>query len=104
MRVELTGELDLASAELLHERLEQVESEKPELLVLDLRRLGFMDSGGLREVIGAVRRGREEGRKVALVRAHGPIEEVLELTHVEEMTETVEDPATVGFPDEADGA
>jgi anti-anti-sigma regulatory factor len=52
-----------------HERLEQVESENPELLVLDLRRLGFMDSSGLREIIGAVRRGHE-GRKVALVRAH----------------------------------
>jgi anti-anti-sigma factor len=74
----LTGELDLASANLLHERLEQVESENPELLVLDPRRLGFMDSSGLREVIGAVRRGREEGRKVALVRAHGPIEDLLQ--------------------------
>jgi anti-anti-sigma factor len=83
VRVELTGELDLASAKLLHERLEQVESGRPELLVLDLRRLRFMDSSGLREVIGAVRRGREEGRQVALVRAH------------------VEDPAAVGFPEEA---
>jgi anti-sigma B factor antagonist len=104
VRVELTGELDLANAELLRERLEQVESEKPELLVLDLRRLGFMDSSGLREVIGAVQRGREEGRKVALVRAPGPIENVLELTHVEEISETVEDPAAVGFPDEVDRA
>jgi anti-sigma B factor antagonist len=101
VRVELTGELDMASAKLLHERLEQVESENPELLVLDLRRLGFMDSSGLREVIGAVRRGRDEGRKVALVREHGPIEDVLELTHVEEMIETGEDPGAVGFPDDA---
>jgi RND superfamily putative drug exporter len=102
VRVELTGELDLASAKLLHERLEQVESENPELLVLDLRRLGFLDSSGLREVIGAVQRGREEGRKVALVRAHGPIEDLLQLTRVEEMSATVEDPAAVGFPDEGD--
>ncbi len=79
-----------------------MESENPELLVLDLRRLGFMDSSGLREVIGAVRRGREEGREVALVREHGPIEDVLEMSHVEDMTETIEDPATVGFPDAPD--
>jgi len=101
VRVDLTGELDLAGAELLRERLEQLESENPELLVLDLRRLAFMDSSGLREVIGAVQRGREERRKVALVRAHGPIEDVLELTHVDDITATVEDPAAVGFPDEA---
>jgi anti-anti-sigma factor len=102
VRVEVTGELDLASAKLLHERLEHVENENPELLVLDLRRLGFMDSSGLREIIGAVQRGREEGRKVALVRAHGPIEDLLQLTHVDEVSATVEDPAAVGFPDEAD--
>jgi anti-anti-sigma factor len=104
VRVEVTGELDLASAKLLHERLEHVENENPELLVLDLRRLGFMDSSGLREIIGAVQRGREEGRKVALVRAHGPIEDLLQLTHVDEVSATVEDPAAVGFPDEADRA
>jgi anti-anti-sigma factor len=82
VRVELSGELDLASTKLLHARLEQVESDNPELLVLDLRRLAFMDSSGLREVL----------------------EDVLELTHVEEKLATVEDPATVGFPDEADRA
>jgi len=101
VRVEVNGELDLASAKLLHERLEQVESGHPDLLVLDLRRLGNMDSSGLREIIGAVRRGQEEGRQVALVRTHGPIEDVLDLTRVEDMTQTVEDPAAVGFPDEA---
>ena len=48
-----------------------------------------------------MRRGRDEGRHVALVRTHGPIEDLLDMTRVEEMTETVEDPAAVGFPDEA---
>ena len=102
MRIELSGELDLATAEVLHERLDQLESEHPDALVLDLRRLEFMDSSGLREVLGAVRRGREAGRRVALVKAHGPIESVLDVTRVSDMTETVEDPAAVGFPDEGD--
>jgi hypothetical protein len=34
-----------------------------------------------------------------LVKGHGAIEEVLDVTRVDEMAETVEDPATVGFPD-----
>jgi anti-anti-sigma factor len=67
--------------------------------VLDLRPLEFMDSAGLREVIEAVRRGRGEERKVAVVKAHGPIESVLGVTRVEEITETVDDPAVLGFPD-----
>jgi anti-anti-sigma factor len=99
VRIELAGELDAASATLLRERLNQVESERPELLVLDLRRLRFMDSSGLREVVRAVRRGRDEGRRVALLKAPGPVEDVFRLTRVEEVTESVDDPAAVGFPD-----
>jgi anti-sigma B factor antagonist len=101
MRIELAGELDLATAGQLRARLEELETEKPELLVLDLRPLRFMDSTGLREVIGAVRRARTEERKVALVKSHGPIESILGLTRVDEVTETVDDPAVVGFPDTA---
>jgi anti-anti-sigma factor len=99
MRVEIAGQLDMATAEQLRTRLEKLESEKPELLVLDLRPLEFMDSTGLREVHGAVRRARAEGRKVAVVKKHGPIESVLAITRADEITETVDDPAAVGFPD-----
>jgi anti-anti-sigma factor len=99
MRVKLAGQLDLATASQLRARLEELETEKPELLVLDLRPLEFMDSAGLREVIGAVRRARAEARKVAVVKTHGPIENILGVTRVDEITETVDDPAVVGFPD-----
>jgi anti-anti-sigma factor len=99
-RVGLAGELDVASAKALHQQLEELQAEHPELLVLDLRRLDFMDSSGLREIVTAVRRARADGSKVALVKAHGPIESVLELTRVGEMAETVDDPGAVGFPDE----
>jgi anti-anti-sigma factor len=99
VRIELGGELDAASAKLLRERLGQVESERPELVVLDLRGLRFMDSSGLREVVGAVRRGRSESRRVVLLKAPGPVEDVLRVTRVDEVTESVDDPGVVGFPD-----
>ena len=99
MRVELVGQLDLATAGQLRARLEELETEQPELLVLDLRPLEFMDSTGLREVTGAVRRARAEERKVAVVKTHGPIENILGVTRVDEIAETVDDPAAVGFPD-----
>jgi anti-anti-sigma factor len=94
-------ELDLGTASQVRARLEQLESEKPELLVLDLRPLEFMDSAGLREVIGAVRRARTEERKLVVVKAHGPIETVLGVTRIDQIPDTVDDPALVGFPDEA---
>ena len=101
VRVELTGELDAANASLLGERLEQVEGRGPELLVLDLRRLEFMDSSGLREVLGAVRRGREVGREVALVKSPGPIDELLDVVQIGDLAQTVGDPSALGFPDQA---
>jgi RND superfamily putative drug exporter len=103
VRVELGGELDMEGAEVLRARLGQLEEEEPELLVLDMRPLRFMDSSGLREIVAAVRRGRSVGRRVAVVKGSGPIETVLTLTHTDELAETVEDPAAVGFPDPADG-
>jgi len=100
VHMQLSGELDLASAESLNQHLEQVEGGKPQLLVLDLRRLRFMDSTGLREIIGATRRAHADGRRVVLVKGPGPIDSVLDLTRVGDMLETVNDPATVGFPDD----
>jgi anti-sigma B factor antagonist len=45
--LEVTGELDLATAELVRTTLDQVHAEAPARLVIDLRGLTFMDSTGL---------------------------------------------------------
>ena len=45
--LELVGELDLSTAGPLKLRLELVEREEPETIVVDLRRVTFMDSIGL---------------------------------------------------------
>jgi anti-anti-sigma factor len=101
VRLKLAGELDLANSEALGERLRELQAERPELLVIDLRGLTFMDSSGLREIVEAVRRGRREGRRVVVVKGSAPVDSVLAMTRTEDMMETVEDPAAVGF---ADGA
>jgi anti-sigma B factor antagonist len=99
VRIELRGELDMAGAVPLRERLKKLEADGPELLLIDLRKLGFMDSSGLREIAAAVRRGRLDGRRVVLVKSPGPIDSVLAITRVDLVFETVEDPAAVGFDD-----
>lgn len=95
----LRGELDYDTCTALREELETLEAEHPRLLLIDLRKLSFMDSSGLRELAAAVRRGRQEGRRVVLVKGSGPVDSVLTITRAEDMMETVEDPATVGFGD-----
>jgi anti-anti-sigma factor len=99
VRVALRGELDYANAHALGERLAELEAEGPELLAIDLRRLGFMDSTGLREIAAAVRRGRQEGRRVVLVKGSAPVDGMLAITRADAALETVEDPAAVGFAD-----
>jgi RND superfamily putative drug exporter len=96
-RVGLSGELDLGSIDTLRTCLEEAEAERPEVMLIDLRRLSFMDSTGLGEVIQAVHRGRRESRRVVLLKAPGPIERVLTLVRADDMMETTDDPAAVGF-------
>lgn len=60
----LAGELDLASAETLSDKLRAVEAERPPVIALDLRRVGFLDSSGLALAARAHTRARREGPTV----------------------------------------
>jgi anti-anti-sigma factor len=91
-RLVVSGELDLASADELESKLNQVESSKPPLLVLDLRELEFMDSTGLRAVIGADARARERGARLVIVRAPEEVDRVFRLTRMDEHLEVVDEP------------
>jgi RND superfamily putative drug exporter len=99
VRLALRGELDCDTCTALRDQLEELEAEQPDLLLIDLRGLSFMDSSGLRELVAAVRRGREEGRRVVLVKGSAPVDSVLAITRAEDAMETVEDPAAAGFGD-----
>ena len=60
LRLQLTGELDLASAPVLENRLEQLRAENQPVR-LDLSRLGFMDSTGIHVLISAFNHARADG-------------------------------------------
>jgi anti-anti-sigma factor len=91
-RIALTGELDLASAGELEDGLKQLESTGPELIVLDLRELQFMDSTGLRAVLAADARARDRGGRLIVVRPPGEVERVLQVTRMDEHLELVDEP------------
>ena len=91
----LTGELDISTAQLLEDDLRRVEAERPELIVIDLQELAFLDSTGLRLLIMADARAREEGRRLAIVRGNEMIRRVLRLTRLDERLTVVEDPGAL---------
>jgi len=87
----LSGELDLASAPELLRALARVEAERPGLILLDLRDLRFMDSTGLRTVVGADMRAREDGRRVAVVRGPEAVDRIFALTRIDERLEMLDE-------------
>ena len=95
IHVELTGELDISSAARVEEALAKIEAEEPAVVLLDLRGLEFMDSTGLRTVVSADARAREQGRRVVVVRGPEAVHRIFNVTRLDERLEIVDDPAAV---------
>ncbi len=76
----LEGELDLAGAGLMEESLGALEAKRPARLVVDLGRLAFIDSTGLRLLIQADARARERGGELVLHPGDASIQKVFEMT------------------------
>ena len=95
-RLVLVGELDISSAPQLEEELGKLESRAPAVIVLDLRSLEFMDSTGLRTIVAADARAREQGRRLAIVRGPDAVHRVFSVTRLDERLDIIDDPAAVG--------
>ncbi len=79
MTVIVRGELDVATAPELESRLVEAEQTGARSLVLDLSGLGFMDSTGLRVVLGAASRAEQREARFAVMPSR-PVRRLLELT------------------------
>jgi len=95
VRLALTGELDIAGATRVERELERIERDAPATLVLDLRQLAFMDSTGLRVIVAADSRAREQGRRLVVVRGSDTVQRIIEMTRLDGRLEIVDDPAAV---------
>jgi anti-anti-sigma factor len=96
-RLVLAGEFDLSSASLIEDVLKEIEQNRPEVLVLDLRELTFMDSTGLRVMVSADARARDDSRRLAIVQGPEAVHRVFRITGLDDHLEIVETPeAAVG--------
>lgn len=93
--ISLKGELDLSSVGKVQEELRRVEAEAPAVLVLDLSDLTFLDSTGLRTVVTADERARENGRRFVVVRGPDAVQRVFAITRLEERLEMVDDASSL---------
>ena len=89
--IELRGELDLSTAEKVERELTRVEAQAPSVLVLDLSGLKFLDSTGLRLVVGADQRARAADRRLVVVKGPAAVHRVFSITKLDERLEMVDE-------------
>jgi anti-sigma B factor antagonist len=91
VHVALVGELDLSTVAKVQEELRRVEASSPATLVVDLSKLTFLDSTGLRCIVTADERARAEGRRIVIVRGPDAVQRVFAITRLEERLDMVDD-------------
>jgi anti-sigma B factor antagonist len=75
------GELDAYTAPELREQLHGLAGdENVDVLVIDLRRVTFLDSSALGVLVGALRRMRERDRQLRLVEPRPAVHRIFEIT------------------------
>jgi anti-anti-sigma factor len=79
-RVAVIGEMDLSNVGLVDVNLSELTRRQPEALVLDLRQLTFLDSSGLRLVLGWAERAKIEGFSLRVIQGEPAIRRVFEIT------------------------
>lgn len=92
VRLALRGELDISSAGRIEEELDSLQGGGPELLVLDLRQLEFMDSTGLRLIVRADEAARERGTRFVIVRGPEPVQRVFEIVGLDTRLDMADEP------------
>jgi anti-sigma B factor antagonist len=86
----LSGEFDLAGVQDFETVLKKLESRGPEVLVVSLSGLQFMDSSGLRALVMADQRAKQAGRRLAIVPGPTVVRRVFEITQLEDRLDLVE--------------
>ena len=80
--VVLEGELDISTAPVLDATLADVERNGTATLLLDLARVEFIDSTGLRSLLSARQRAEAAGRSLRLANLQVDVERVFDMTGV----------------------
>jgi anti-anti-sigma factor len=91
----LDGELDLASVSLLESEVENATLDSPATIVLDLRKLEFIDSTGLRAILSLDKRSTERGATFALVRGSQQVQRLMSMTRVDEHLRIIATPEEI---------
>jgi anti-sigma B factor antagonist len=83
--VSASGEIDIATAPALRDKLESSIDRRPAVVVVDLLGVTFMDSTALGVLIGALKRCRDVGGTMRIVVSDPRVLKVFEITGLTEL-------------------
>jgi anti-sigma B factor antagonist len=89
------GELDMGTTPELEELLLGAEAGRPDVLIVDLREISFVDSTGLHLLVRALDRAKKLGRRLVLIEPPSEILRAFEVTGLRQRFEWATDPALV---------
>lgn len=81
-RIILEGVLDIATVDIFHERVDQLEEEQITSLIIDFSKLLFIDSTGIGAMLRVVYLSRDKNFKVQLEGMNENIEDIFETVGV----------------------
>jgi anti-sigma B factor antagonist len=84
----LRGSLRGSSCRVLAQAVERVVNAGARQVVLDLGEVAAIDAEGVGALVGQHARSAARGATLRLVRAHGPVRQLLELARIDEVIET----------------
>jgi anti-sigma B factor antagonist len=97
--VSVSGELDLVTTPMLEAELERAGGARAQRLILDLRRVSFMDSTGLSLLVKAQHRADATPRQLAVVKGTEQVLRLLKLTGVADRLTLIDTPEQSPWPD-----
>jgi anti-sigma B factor antagonist len=81
-RLDLHGDIDLATAPALSDRLGDLAHDQAVLVIVNLADVEFLDSSGLRALVYGARAIEDAGGRLLVEGASGAVARVLELTNL----------------------
>jgi anti-anti-sigma factor len=85
VRVRARGEVDLASRDVLDAQIRQLWDSGWEHVIVDLREVAFMDSGGVHLLITHHRHALEHDRSFSIIDGPAPVSRLLHLTGMDQL-------------------
>jgi anti-sigma B factor antagonist len=92
LHVSLMGELDISNVERFEQELMELEQPRPDLIVLDLREVRFIDSTGLSLLLNADARARRQSRHVTIVSGSGAARRIMRTVALDQILDVTTEP------------